>query len=195
MLDPTSLDWLDAYQRGDQQEVERLGVLLNIADRLEQQRRHDPAALYHAARDYAAAGIPVFPCQPRGKRPLSDHGFKDASCDPDQISAWWMTWPDANIATPTGITFDVVDIDGREGITAVYNGEHALVDDLTVLGVALTSRDAGRHLYVPPTGRGNATAILPGVDYRGTGGYVVVPPSVGANGRVYTWASPLQVGE
>ena len=34
-------------------------------------------------------GIPVFPCVPGGKRPLTAHGFQDASADPDVINFWW----------------------------------------------------------------------------------------------------------
>jgi hypothetical protein len=44
---------------------------------------------------------------------------------------------------------------------------------------------------VPPAGRGNGVKILPGVDYRGAGGYVVLPPSRGYNGRLYRWLTPL----
>ncbi|MBD4580751.1 DNA primase, partial [Xanthomonas citri pv. citri] len=35
-----------------------------------------------AARELAAAGVPVFPCVPGGKRPLTEHGFHDATTDP-----------------------------------------------------------------------------------------------------------------
>ncbi|MBI5444670.1 MAG: bifunctional DNA primase/polymerase, partial [Deltaproteobacteria bacterium] len=33
---------------------------------------------------YAGAGIPVFPCRPNGKEPLTGRGFLDASTDPEQ---------------------------------------------------------------------------------------------------------------
>lgn len=189
MLDETCTAYLNAIRDNNHDETQRLERLLNTVDELDRQR---PVNLGTAARDYAAAGIAVFPIQPTGKRPLTGHGFKDATTESDQIGDWWQQWPDANIGLPTGLSFDVIDIDGRDGIATMYSGDRALIDTVTVLGVALTSRDAGRHLYVPVSGEGNKTAIYPGVDYRGAGGYVVAPPSVGVNGRRYQWIRPLE---
>src|SRR5690606_16591863 len=55
---------------------------------------------------------PIFPAAP-SKAPLTPHGFRDASTDPEQISAWWQRWPDALVAVPTGRQSGilVVDID------------------------------------------------------------------------------------
>jgi hypothetical protein len=33
----------------------------------------------------------------------------------------------------------------------------------------------------------NRTNVLPGIDVRGDGGFVVAPPSAHASGREYTW--------
>ena len=67
-----------------------------------------------AAR-FAAAGVPIFPCKPAEKRPLTEHGFRDATSDDRQIARWWSRWPEANIGMPTGRSsaVEVVDIDGR----------------------------------------------------------------------------------
>ncbi|RAC10102.1 DNA primase, partial [Burkholderia multivorans] len=37
------------------------------------------------AREFASAGVPVFPCTPWGKRPATGHGFHDATTDLDQV--------------------------------------------------------------------------------------------------------------
>ena len=61
----------------------------------------------------ASAGIPVFPCVPFQKNPLTEHGFHDASTDTSVVTEWWRRWSDANVAMPTGFAsgVDVVDVD------------------------------------------------------------------------------------
>jgi hypothetical protein len=134
---------------------------------------------------------PVFPLVPRGKKPLTTHGFLEASTDMDTIYAWWHRWPDANLGTPTGpdgCGFDVVDIDGPTGMATLEQ----FAAELDVRAVAFTPGDGverkpGRHLYIPATGDPNATKFAPGCDYRGAGGYVVLPPSVALHGVRYAW--------
>lgn len=136
---------------------------------------------------YAAAGIPVFPVQPAGKIPLTRHGFMDATTDPAAIRAWWRDRPAANIGAPTGIVFDVVDLDGAEG-------EASVADVPAWSGPQARTGGGGRHLFVQPTGEVNRAHMLPKVDFRGHGGYVLLPPSLHASGRRYEWLVPLDVG-
>lgn len=58
--------------------------------------------LKEQALAYAGHGVPVFPCIPGGKAPLTRNGFHDASTDRSLVAAWWSMNPNANIATPTG---------------------------------------------------------------------------------------------
>lgn len=162
----------------------------NTLDREDEERRArltGPAALTDAAHWYATvAGWPVFPLKPGGKTPATRNGFKDATVDPDQITAWWTATPQANIGTPTGITFDVIDIDGPEGFWSLADIRDAnMLPD--VLAKAYTG-GGGRHLLVPPGVLGkNGARIMPGIDTRGAGGYIVLPPSRHETGRIYDW--------
>lgn len=188
--------YLDAIRRGNLGLSARLQNEIDAEDLAADARLSAPGVLGKTALYYARRGIAVFPCLPRDKRPMTVHGLHDATTDEDTIRAWWQGHPDANIGAPTGHTFDVIDIDGREGVVAVYgkgdDGTHAIDDpSIRLIGHSLTSRTAGHHLFVEPTGRGNTTKMLPSVDYRGRGGYVILPPSIGANGRRYTWLTPL----
>lgn len=190
MLDEISQAWLDAALTNDDAEADRLAALLDVVGQLEHTRDTDLPA---AALRYAARGTRVFPCQPRGKTPLTLNGFHAATIDPEQITAWWTRWPDANIGLPTGHQFDVIDLDGPDA--AILWAKGKFDDFKPFIGHSLTARQAGHHLLVKPTGRGNAAALQPNVDFRGQGGYIVAPPSVGANGRRYTWLHPLNFDE
>lgn len=152
-----------------------------------------PGALLKAALYYASVGWPVFPLVPGEKRPLTSNGFKDASLDMEEITAWWAVYPDANIGVPTGLRFDVIDIDTPDGYdsyetfrTEIIEGGHPFPD---ILAAAATG-GGGAHVLVAATGRGNAAGLRPGLDYRGAGGYIVVPPSRLTDGRRYSWVRP-----
>ena len=81
---------------------------------------HPRPLLEHAMTDatlrralaYAARGWPVFPCQPGQKIPATTHGYRDATTDPDQITAWFSRHPGRNLAIATGAPGpDVLDVD------------------------------------------------------------------------------------
>ncbi len=137
---------------------------------------------------YAAQGIPVFPLN--GKAPLTPNGFKDATSDPAQIRAWWSQWPDANIGAPTGARtgFDVLDVD-RKGEEALEALGIDYPDDMPIVRTG----SGGLHFFFAhEDGVTNSSGSLPhGVDVRGEGGYVVLPPSIHASGGLYAWMIPL----
>lgn len=172
-----------------------------LAERLGHQLDRIPTpqvSCLQAALWYAEQGLHVFPLQPGSKIPYpGTHGFQDATTNPDTITAWWTAKPQSNLAIATGHTVDVIDIDGPTGVLS-----WARCTDLPQpLGVVETPRPGGSHLYVPATGMGNRAKVLPGVDYRGAGGYVVAPPSILAPdptgerdyaGR-YGWRTPINL--
>lgn len=178
------LAYLDAIGRRDTAATAQLEARIDATQAAGEARLAARDALRDAALWYAAQGVLVFPCAVGGKRPLTRHGLHDASTDLEQVAAWWTSTPDANIGLPTGHLFDVIDIDGPQGLIAFGEVVDAGGFDEPILARALTPR--GRHYYVHPTGDGNRANLLPKVDYRGLGGYVIAAPSRTPDG-VYRW--------
>ncbi|MEA3276573.1 MAG: bifunctional DNA primase/polymerase [Pseudomonadota bacterium] len=153
-----------------------------------------------AALAYAARGHPVFPCG-ADKRPLTQHGFKDATTDEVRIRAWWAEHPSALIGMPTGDASGlwVLDVDNKNGVDGaetLYQLERAH-GELPGTVQALTPT-GGQHIYfaLPNDGeiRNSAGKLGPGLDVRGSGGYVILPPSR-ANGRGYEWEASCDPDE
>lgn len=165
-------------------QLERLGpVPAAVHRRFTEERVARRNPLLTAALSYAARGWPVFPLRPAAKVPegsLVPHGLNDATCDPEKIAAWWRTLPTANVGIRTGVGLDVIDVDGPEGHAAL----EARCPELFAAGVAVTT-GRGRHLYFAASGLSSRAGVLPGVDVRGTGGYVVAPPSAHPGGQRY----------
>ena len=138
-----------------------------------------------AALKLASAGLAVFPCRVRDKRPATENGLKDATHDPEQIRAWWDLDPNFNVAIATGAISKifVVDVDGPDAERELQRLELPTTVETT------TAR--GKHYYFKYPGtpvRNTAGKIAPGVDTRGDGGYVLAPPSIHPSGALYRWA-------
>lgn len=147
--------------------------------------------LLDAALGYAARGLPVFPCRPRAKKPATTHGFKDATTDANAIQAWWRDMPDAGIGMPTGAVSGlfVIDVDPRHGGPESLDQLTEQYGDLPATAESHTG-DGGRHLFFRHPGehvRCSQSEIGPGIDIKGDGGYVVLPPTIHPNGTAYTW--------
>lgn len=152
---------------------------------------------------YARRGWRVFPlhtvycgdctcgrdaCSSMGKHPRTKNGVKDATTDPAQIRQWWDFWPIANIGIATGDGLYVIDVDTSKG---------ARLDSLNAYGLAslldsptVQTGSGGYHIYLscdPTLVLPNTTNKLgPHIDTRGSGGYVVAPPSLNKYG-MYQW--------
>ena len=135
------------------------------------------------ALHYARANWPVFPCKPTTGKPLTKHGFHDATTDADQIARWWTRHPDAAIGVPTGIAFDVLDIDHNDFAEGVAD----LPECTTEGGPIVRSGGGNWHLYFKPTGLGRRIRFSKHCDWLGTDGYVIVPPSGHKSGGTYEW--------
>jgi hypothetical protein len=121
---------------------------------------------------------------------LVRHGVKEATTDADRIGRWWQRWPQANLGLATGIVFDVLDIDGAEGVAALHEFQEAA--GLRLSGPLVATGGGGWHHWFTPTGLGNRPPHgLAHVDWRGRGGCVLAPPSRHITGRPYRWVRDL----
>jgi len=159
-----------------------------------------------SALRYAERGWPIFPLWPRqgdkcacgdpgcknqGKHPighLAPNGFKNATTDEKTITRWWQEYPDAGIGMPTGAAsgIDVLDIDFKNG----KDGTSALDSLSRKLGALPKTRSAltpsgGEHFYFRHAKdiRCSTDKLGVGLDVRGDGGFVVLPPSH----ELYEW--------
>ncbi len=153
-----------------------------------------PGELLTTALRYADLGYRVFPCSPRTKHPITEHGFKDASADSAQIERWWAQHPTANIGIATeGLL--VVDVDGDKNL---WPGNPDCAADLAGAGaIAITPRGGRHYLFrriATAAWRCSESRLAPKVDTRTDGGYIVAAPSVTGDGA-YQWAPGLELDE
>lgn len=140
-----------------------------------------------AALEYAARGWLVFPCLVGSKFPATEHGFKDATTDTATIRKWWEANPNLNVAVATGREsgFFVVDIDPANSGDVEWHMLTAQNGDPPTYRVRTPS--GGTHYYfrMPPSSDvRNRAGVRKGIDVRGTGGYVLTPPSL-VDGKPY----------
>jgi hypothetical protein len=160
-----------------------------------------------AALEYAARGWSVFPCHTptcdgcscgrgdcpsTGKHPRTRNGVHDATTERATVAAWWRRWPQANIGVATGATSGIVviDLDARHGGDEAWR---TLTGDRTPIEAPVVTTGAGWHLWFAHQGSpvSNSVGRLgAGIDVRGDGGYVIVPPSLHHSGRRYRWRRP-----
>jgi hypothetical protein len=177
-----------------------------------------PAASFNMlewALNYAARGLYIMPlhepvdggctcqrgkdCPTPGKHPRLRAWEAEASRDPETIRAWWRQWPSANIGLAVGRSdLYVVDVDTRKGggqawnRIAETNGRELLDTCRHVTGGVDDQGNPGMHfIFQMPTPRRHNTAsiIAEGIDTRGDGGMIVLPPSLHQSGRRYAVVS------
>ncbi len=145
--------------------------------------------LLQAALDYAAHGVPVFPCLPRAKVPAVKGSFHAATTNPATIRRLWRI-ADCNNGIATGMVSRilVLDADGSIGVESL----HALEAKHGRLPDTLTSASsAGTHFWFRCESPVPSSADHVGrfIDIRADGGYIMAPPSIHPDGPVYRWLS------
>lgn len=137
------------------------------------------------AFDLAAQGLSVFPCghnkMPCIPKKAGGRGFLDATCDPATIRRMFDRRSAVLVGVPTGDAsgFDALDIDPRHG------GDVWVRDNVLRLPETRMhqTQSGGRHwlFHHAPGVRNSASkkGLAPGIDVRGEGGYIIMPPSPG----------------
>lgn len=160
------------------------------------------------ALKYAEEGLAVFPthwievgqcscgnldCSSPGKHPILAGGFKIASTDAETITAWWNSYPSANVAIATGEVSGVfvIDVDVANG----KSGEASLKSLESEVGILpkdaiVKTGSGGFHVYLQMQNqeiKSSASTIAEHIDVRANGGYVIAPPSIHKSGFHYEW--------
>ncbi len=129
-------------------------------------------------------------CTSIAKHPRTRNGLKDASAEAEQINSWWSSFPGSNVGLLTGRASGIVvlDIDLKSG---GLNSLRKLQEDYDQFPQTSCVRTGGGGLHyyfkAPEFPLKNRTNLLPGIDFRADGGYVVAPPSLHASGYLYEW--------
>lgn len=160
-----------------------------------------------AALAYAARGWLVFPlhglrpdgrcacghraCGSPGKHPRV--AWMDlATTNADQVRRWWPPGCTDGIGLATGKASGVwvLDIDPRHdgdvSLAEIVRRNSELPETLT----SLTGGGGQHYFFAYPTGDEvirNVAGLAEGIDVRGDGGFVVLPPSPHVSGRAYRW--------
>ncbi|MCX5810158.1 MAG: bifunctional DNA primase/polymerase [Proteobacteria bacterium] len=143
---------------------------------------------------YLKKGFSVIPVQKDKKPFIKWEPYQKQKPTIEEITTWFKKWPDAMIGLVTGTISElcVIDCDTPEGQGKVDE----LISDNLVFPVAETPR-GGKHYYfkMPNEPLGNNAGAIPGVDFRGEGGYIVAPPSINGTGKGYRWVDGLSIDE
>lgn len=138
------------------------------------------------ALELAHAGWQILPLN--GKVPRTAHGVKDATSDPERITAWWRDGVH-NIGARVPSRLIVLDVDPQNGGSWQALETLSRVPMPETLTVHSGRGTGGEHrYYLHPGGAVSARRLPAGIDVKTDRGYCVMPPSLHpATGRPYRW--------
>ncbi|HAA50433.1 MAG TPA: hypothetical protein DCE43_11990 [Planctomycetaceae bacterium] len=153
-----------------------------------------PAALdsLAAALSYRSLDWSVFPIRYGEKRPrVRWKGLQECLPDRNQVGDWFGCWPEDGIAVALGPLSGLlaIDVDGQEAHAELCNRLGTLP---VTPAVKSGNPDPHRyHLFFKHPAnletRAKATPWHDQLEFRGHGGYIVLPPSVHKSGQRYAW--------
>jgi hypothetical protein len=159
-------------------------------------------SMLDCALEYLQLGYSVFPvCSPAmrqhrhgtgactsvGKRALVRwEPFQSRLPTAEEVREWWSRWPVANIGMATGQLSGVVVLDADSSDAKKLAMSAGGLDKTPAV---FTGKPGGMHFWLAWPGHdvSNFARKRPGLDFRGDGGYVLVPPSLHISGARYRW--------
>ena len=145
-----------------------------------------------AALAYARRRFSLIPIKPGEKKPIIAWGeYQRRHATEDEVMEWWMKWPDANVGIVTGTISRLVVIDLDTPEAKAKFKELVPGYDFSVVPRSRTGKGWQLFYKHPGVAIPNRAGIIPGLDVRGDGGYVVAPPSIHPNGKQYRWEVPI----
>ncbi len=168
----------------------------------------DSRPMLDHALEYLSLGYPVLPvCSPRmgahqhrvagrmqacppdkrGKTPMTSwKDYQSRLPTVDDVRAWWTRWPTANIGMATGALSGVIVLDCDSGEARQLALEKGGLEKAPAVW---TGTPGGIHFWIGHPGYPvrNFVKDIPGTDFRGDGGYVLLPPSLHHRGANYRW--------
>ena len=153
-------------------------------------------ALLQSALAYARAGLSVIPCDRQRKQPRLRHWKPyQAQAPPSfQLLSWFAPWSPANalaiVTGPVSGGLEALDFDAPALFTPWADAVHRQNPDVLASLPLVRTQSGGYHVYFRCAGTvaGNQKLAVdparPGgkftlIETRGTGGYVLAPPSAG----------------
>lgn len=158
--------------------------------------------LADAAHDYVERGLAIIPLGVGKKEPVTKSGLNDWTDNPGQIDVWWGQGehagkrgnPSYNIGMACGqVSGGIIAID-LDCHSDEANGLHFLRDwevehgKLPETWTQITGSGGKQLFYRAGQDIRNSANGELGVDVRGNGGYVVLPPSLHPCGECYEWS-------
>lgn len=165
------------------------------------------AAMERAAMEYLDRGWSIIPTSPTTKRAMAEwRHYQTRRPTRDEVRSWFRDGAltasgnrvfNFNLALITGSISGVVVVDCDNAEAVEYAQEHGLASPFSVKTTRgqhyyFAHPGAGQRFQNKVGGQGRDWPDVPGLDFRGDGGYVVLPPSVSFddNGEVrhsYSW--------
>jgi|TARA_B110000114_G_scaffold162841_1_gene181180 hypothetical protein len=138
-----------------------------------------------AAMEYLDRGWSIIPCSPSTKRPCIDtwKEFQTRQPTVEEVEKWLRLRPDAHLALVTGAISGIVVVDCDNEESKRFAADHDLTSPIRVetrRGVHYYFRDpldGGRRPPRVGSNAGKNWYHCDGLDFRGDGGYVIIPPS------------------